>query len=227
MSNILKACFEDMEPESKPTNPDQIMQVMRLLKKNCFDFIVAGGYARDKFYGKEPADCDICIFNFHPDDRAEQFLLKSLMESLSAITDVRMCEAYEDDDPRLGNVIKLDSWNIDIIFYAKAKTAWDVLKQFDCNMNQFYLPGSIPDYAGVKSTTGDLEYAALTLSYPLYYGNSHEPHALEYLASGDLTLTRIVKMGEKWQEYTGKKVTGGAAAIYEYARLQLNSELPF
>lgn len=207
MSNILEACA-DMEPESHPTEKN-INLVMKMLKQGCFDFVVAGGYARDAFYGEPAKDCDICIFNFHPNDPAEQVLLQNLMEVLSNLTGVRMCEAYDEDDKRLGNVIKLDAWGIDIIFYASAKSAREVVAQFDCNMNQFYFANSVPDFDNPilpePSLTG------------LVHLSGDAPTKLVFLADGDLTTERIIKMGQKWYAYTGLEMESTSYALYESA----------
>lgn len=211
-----------MEAEQHPLGRN-IETVMKLLKQNCFDFVVAGGYARDVHYGKNVKDCDICIFNFHEDDEAEKFLLTCLLSALEGYTPVRLCEAYDDDDSRLGNVIKLDDWKIDIIFYANAATARDVVSQFDCNMNQFYFANSIPDFGNPilpePSLTG------------LTHISGEEPTEFNYLASGDLNDERIIKMGLKWCEYTKDVLTGEVLATFtaakERASAAAKSDIPW
>lgn len=129
-------------------NEADVIKVTDLLREHLFDFVIAGGYCRDKVLGREPKDLDIMVFNYHPKDPAEALFTNQLFDKLGELTTVELYSHYDGaPDDRLQGVIKLPKINIDIIFYVEQyKTAQQVISYFDCNINQFYIPSSIPNF---------------------------------------------------------------------------------
>ncbi|QHJ79446.1 MAG: hypothetical protein [Caudoviricetes sp.] len=189
--------------EVHPTDKN-ILHVCKKLKEGLFDFVIAGGYARDKYYGLLPKDCDICVFNFHPEDAAEAALLEQFLNHMKHFTDVEVHGEYDGSDGRLGDVIKLPEWNIDIIFYRSASCAFDVMTQFDCNLNQAFILSSIPS----KFYSPELSNIRWLHGVP--------PKQLHFLTE-DLSLARIEHMFLKWHLCTG--LTAGSEAIEFRQRL--------
>lgn len=206
--------------EVHPTDKN-ILHVCKKLKEGLFDFVIAGGYARDKYYGLLPKDCDICVFNFHPEDAAEVALLEQFVHHMKHFTDVETYGEYDGCDGRLGDVIKLPEWNIDIIFYKEAKCASDVLERFDCNLNQAFILSSIPAF-----TDPWCSYSPELNNISWLSGM--QPEYLQFLTE-DLSLARIEHMFLKWHLCTG--VTAGEAAVEFRQRLakklaDIDDELP-
>lgn len=194
--------------EVHPTDKN-ILHVCKKLKKGLFDFVIAGGYARDKYYGLLPKDCDICVFNFHPEDTSEAALLEQFVNHMKYFTKVEVHGEYDGSDGRLGDVIKLPEWNIDIIFYKDTKSARDVISRFDCNLNQAIITNSIPNFNNTDVLySPDLD----TVSWP--YGEP--PKQLHFLTE-DLSIARIEHMFLKWHLCTG--LTAGSDAIEFRQRL--------
>lgn len=149
MSNILDGARELFEDMDKPTITPE--QVLKLIAEHTFSCVVAGGYARDKFFGVEPKDIDVCVYNFHQGDEAELMLLNMLWKKLlpHGVRNLSDChdaeETYDDTDCRVAWVWNIPNLDMDLIFYKDCGNFSDVLNKFDCNLNQFYLPSTVPD----------------------------------------------------------------------------------
>lgn len=129
-------------------NEADVIKVTDLLREHLFDFVIAGGYCRDKILGREPKDLDIVVFNYHAKDTAEALFTNQLFDRLGKLTTVELYSHYDGAlDKRVQGILKLPEMKIDIIFYVEQyKTAHQVIYDFDCNINQFYIPSSIPNF---------------------------------------------------------------------------------
>jgi len=125
--------------------------VCDLLDKVGCKYTVAGGFARDLYFGVTPKDVDIIIYK-NPQHGAGLFSYEELPESISSyIEDVLdvpncyTCLAYhlqegntnQTTSDRLDMVFKMPGTGVDVIFYNKCDTEQDVVDNFDCNLNQF------------------------------------------------------------------------------------------
>lgn len=173
MSNILDGARELNEKHHASKTKPTVEDVLKLIKQHTFGCVVAGGFCRDTFFGVTPKDIDICVYDFYPDDYAEGVLLQSLKHELDKLgvgfTNVSSqfdeCdEEYLVNDARVHEVWKLAGLNVDIILYNGCKTWRDVVMKFDFNLNQFYLPSTVPDFDSERPYNPSLEEA------PVYVG---------------------------------------------------------
>lgn len=149
MSDILKSADEMLEAQEARAKAISVEDILKQIKQHLFSCVVAGGYCRDVYHGVAHKDIDIVVFDVNYNDYAEQTLLKMLWKWLYVNCSVENITAYDDSDydgeERIYMVWHLPHHNVDIIFY-NAKTVTQVLYQFDCNLNQFYLPSTIPSF---------------------------------------------------------------------------------
>lgn len=174
-------------------------EVLKLIKQHTFGCVVAGGYARDAFFGVEAKDIDVCVYNFHPEDDAEVKLLAMLWGKLLPHGVVNLSSQFEGDseyeinDSRVAFVWNIQQLDMDLIFYNDCKKWSDVVSKFDCNLNQFYLPSTVPD----NTFDGEQQYNPSLDEAPVYVGN----HPLEELVFikplEELSPERIAKMEQK------------------------------
>ncbi len=120
----------------------EVQELMQKMRELLFDFATLGGYPRDIANNLTPKDMDICIFNYHPTDLAEARLYNVLVAWLMKHDMVRIVydETHHpsaEDDSRVLSVISLHC-GVDLIFWD-AKTKWEVLDNFDFNINQYEL----------------------------------------------------------------------------------------
>lgn len=202
MSNILEGARDLNEKYSMGKPKPTVEDVLKLIKQHTFGCVVAGGFCRDTFFGVTPKDIDICVYDFYPDDYAEGVLLQSLQHKLDKLgvgfTNVSSqfdeCdEEYLVNDARVHEVWKLAGLNVDIILYNGCKTWRDVVMKFDFNLNQFYLPSTVPDFDSERPYNPSLEEA------PVYVGL----YPLDELwqTKEGLTHERIVKMQDKFTHF--------------------------
>ena len=178
-------------------------EVLKLIKEHTFGCVVAGGYARDAFFGVEAKDIDVAVYNFHLDDDAEVKLLSMLAAKLLPHGMVNISsqfdgdEEYEINDSRVAFVWNIPQLEMDLIFYNNCKRWSDVVSKFDCNMNQFYLPSTVPD----DTFDGEYPYNPSLDEAPVYVGD----HPLEQLVFikplDELTAERISKMEQKHMNF--------------------------
>lgn len=173
--------------------------VLKLIASHTFGCVVAGGYARDAFFGVEAKDVDVCVYNFHEDDEAELFLLNRLWKMLlphgvinvssqfDGVTD------YEVNDSRVAWVWNIQQLDMDIIFYRNCKKWSDVVSNFDCNMNQFYLPSTVPD----NTFDGEQQYNPSLDEAPVYVGGQPLEELVFLKPLEELTPERIAHMESK------------------------------
>ena len=92
--------------------------------------VIAGGYARDKYYNRTPRDLDIAVYGPQVDELFKTIIGQEFPDSWVVHT------SYADQGAIHG-VIK--HGNVDFIFHKDALSEQDVVNKFDCNLNQFIL----------------------------------------------------------------------------------------
>ena len=218
MSNILAAAADMMDAKEAKAKAITLEEVLKKIKEHTFSCMVAGGYCRDVFHGVAHKDIDIVIYNVHPTDHAEQVLIEQLwfwmFENLGAtnITEQGL-EDYEHEE-RIHFVWHLPHHNTDIIFY-NARTHMEVLSKFDCNLNQFYLPSTVPDFESDKPYNPSLDES------PVYVGDDC-PDFLVFLK--DLQEDRVTKMVNKHKVFYPEAWCGTQGPVAYYEKLTDSDE---
>lgn len=152
--------FRDMPPvELAPAKVPMtiILGIIAELRAAGFVAGIAGGYARDLYYGVTPKDVDVVIT--HPDgiDDSEFFeKAKELTGKLATLgyrSDIHEAYMQHEESPtfkpdeRLSCV--LTSQGADFIFYERGTCLKDIIDEFDFNVNQFVIGYSgYPIYLG-------------------------------------------------------------------------------
>lgn len=178
--------------------------VLKLIASHTFGCVVSGGYARDSFFGVEAKDIDVGVYNFHEKDEAECHLLNRLWRMLLPHGVINLSSQfdgltdYEINDSRVAWVWNIHQLDMDIIFYRNCSKWSDVISKFDCNLNQFYLPSTVPDKHFDNPET---PFEPSLQEAPVYVGN----HPLEELVFikplEELTDERIHKMKVKHRAF--------------------------
>lgn len=210
MSNILAAAIEMEEAEAAKAKSFSVEDILKKIKEHTFSCVVAGGYCRDVFHGVAHKDIDICMYNFHKHDRAELFLMGRLFDWLrnNAAAEDLTQNSGEYEDSRIEFVWHLPYHNVDIICW-NARSHTEILNRFDCNLNQFYLPSTVPDFDRGVEYNPDLKEA------PVYVGDDC-PDFLVFLK--ELTEERIEKMEAKHKAFYPDAWAGlqEPVAYYDY-----------
>jgi len=114
------------------------------------EWVILGGYARDKYHGKEPKDLDIIVYNTGEVPISTMIKLEMAMQKY-----VHKEHEGSDDggDGRIEEVLtyKIEGIVVDLIFWTKKHTTVEsVINSFDYNINQY-----IYDFkSGVSSFLG-------------------------------------------------------------------------
>lgn len=116
--------------------------------------VVAGGLPRDMHFGLPAKDADICtlLFDMQRDNEMFDAFKDKLDEAGIEWLTYDFGESDEDynseDVHQVCAVISLPTLNVDVIFYediidgfggVRTQTVRDLLAQFDCTLNQFYI----------------------------------------------------------------------------------------
>lgn len=117
---------------------------------------IAGGYARDLYYGAKPKDIDIVISSANQLTDTEYFqyasAISELLSQLGIPSQIHTAYARHEESPSFCSTgrlsVVLSAKGADFIFYCKAENLIDILSQFDFNLNQFAMVGSVPTYLG-------------------------------------------------------------------------------
>lgn len=178
-------------------------EVLKLIAAHTFGCVVAGGYARDAFFGVEYKDIDVAVYNFHEGDGAELSLLNMLWKKLLPHGVINISSQFDGDtdyevnDSRVAWVWNIQQLDMDLIFYRNCKKWSDVVNKFDCNMNQFYLPSTVPD----DTFDGEYPYNPSLDEAPVYVG-AYPLEKLVFIKPLDeLTEGRIAKMEQKHMNF--------------------------
>lgn len=208
MSNIIAGALEWEEAQEAKAKAISVEQILKKIKEHTFSCVVAGGYCRDVFHGVAHKDIDICMYNFHADDHAEQVLMnmlwKWLIDNVGAENLTQGNADYEDS--RIKFVWHLPYHKVDIICWG-ARSHTEILDKFDCNLNQFYLPSTVPDF------DSELPYSPNIKEQPVYVGDDC-PDFLVFLK--DLPQDRIDKMVAKHKAFYPDAWTGLQEPVVYY-----------
>lgn len=104
--------------------------ILDYLKSRGFEAIIAGGCARDIFFGVKPKDIDIIVVDTGMEEIAE-----ALAEANVAAVGFHMYRGEVTSDRIIGGY-KLAGSDIDIVLYRCA-TVSEAIDAFDFNLNQF------------------------------------------------------------------------------------------
>lgn len=201
MSNIIAGALEWEEAQEAKAKAISVEQILKKIKEHTFGCMVAGGYCRDVFHGVAHKDIDIVMYNFYPADHAERMLMNMLWKWLldnTGAENISQHDNHYDGEERIEFVWHLPHHNVDIICY-NARNHMDVLRKFDCNLNQFYLPSTVPDF------DSELPYSPDMKEQPVYVGDDC-PDFLVFLK--DLPQDRIDKMVAKHKAFYPDAWTG-------------------
>lgn len=105
--------------------------------------VVAGGYARDTFFGRNPKDVDVVIYDYAAGetDKLEDALVKSgfryMAEDVEGIASLAGATGVD-------SVLHLEESGVDVIFIPKgshrnADNPRDLCRLHDYNINHFYM----------------------------------------------------------------------------------------
>jgi len=158
--------------------------IVELLHKEGVSAIIAGGAARDIFFGVVPKDVDvICAGVDHY--RITDVLLKANLN-------FKQFPKYHtgSDSDRLAGVWKLEEANIDIILYD-TECVSEAIGKFDYNLNQFAIVGT---HRGIES------------AYVRFMGDQHWSTLVRL--RDDARGPRAAKMEEKWFDLQWRRATG-------------------
>lgn len=119
---------------------EQALNLAESLRDEGFSVIIAGGFARDVYFGVNPKDIDIVVAagSIHDDPAEAHKILDDILEKLGVVhLGFRMysesaCERLVGGFKCLGNV--------DVVLYD-TKLALEAVDAFDFNLNQFVLTG--------------------------------------------------------------------------------------
>jgi len=122
----------------------EISTLTHLLDRLGVNYIIAGGYPRDIFFGKIPKDCDIFVDDLDRITRQLDMMGISNQQFPSYIA-----EDVVTHTSRISGVTKLDN-NIDIIgmSFLALHPLDQVMKYFDYNFNQFIMINESPIFVG-------------------------------------------------------------------------------
>lgn len=119
---------------------EQALNLAESLRDEGFSVIIAGGFARDVYFGVNPKDIDIVVAagSIHDDPAEAHMMLDDILTKLGVVhLGFRMysesaCERLVGGFKCLGNV--------DVVLYD-TKLALEAVDAFDFNLNQFVLTG--------------------------------------------------------------------------------------
>lgn len=158
--------------------------IVELLHKEGVSAIIAGGAARDIFFGVAPKDVDIiCAGVDHY--RITDILLKANLS-------FKQFPKYHtgSDSDRLAGVWKIEESNIDIILYD-TECVSEAIGKFDYNLNQFAVVGV---HRGIDG------------AYVRFMGDQHWSQLVRL--RDDARGPRAAKMEEKWFDLAWRRATG-------------------
>lgn len=177
--------------------------IQEILSKYVIESVVAGGFCRDVLHNEDAKDIDLCVYNYHSNDGAEQMFREMALNELRELgIRVMELEGIASDgevatfaDHQVER-IWMTNIGVDIIFYEdchpnptgsyvnfrqgrRVANPRQLVAQFDCNLNQYYWVDEVdqPVFGGLPR---------------------HEPENGVYMIRGTRERAgRIEKMSEK------------------------------
>lgn len=118
------------------------------LRDQGFSVIIAGGFARDVYFGVEPKDIDIVVAagSIHNDTAEAHAILGEILKDLN-VQHLGFRMYSESASDRLVGGFKCTG-NVDVVLYD-TELALEAVDAFDFNLNQFILTGRTFDTAYV------------------------------------------------------------------------------
>ncbi|ADV35678.1 conserved hypothetical protein [Pseudomonas phage phiIBB-PF7A] len=158
------------------------LNLVKDLRDNGYSVIIAGGFARDVYFGADPKDIDIVVAagSIHDDVKEAHAILGEELVKLG-VQHLGFRMYSESISDRLVGGFKCTG-NVDVVLYDTA-TALEAVTAFDFNLNQFVMTGR------------DFESA-----YVSYMG-TESFHELVPVRE-DYTPERFAKMREKFIDLT-------------------------
>ncbi|QBJ01032.1 hypothetical protein [Aeromonas phage MJG] len=133
---------------------------MNILTEFNLQAVIAGGFARDMFHGKDAKDVDINVGLDNLGDydamRSAILYIKAHYKSTKVWEGNPQHDGSEfegsvpsEEDHLVNTVVSIPELNTDVIFYD-CEAGLDIVKQFDCNLNEYVLVGNVPQYIGTS-----------------------------------------------------------------------------
>ena len=153
--------------------------------------IIAGGCARDLFFGVEPKDIDIICAGSDPET-----VSRALDEGGYSYEKFPKYHTGSDSD-RLQGVWKIEGSNIDVILY-ETECVYEAIGKFDYNLNQFAIVGI---QRGIDEATiryfGDVYWSKLVRLREDARGSRAEKMEVKWL---DLIVNAPGRVGVQYRE---------------------------
>lgn len=139
-------------------------KVQNILARNIVESVIAGGLPRDMAHGVKAKDADVCVYNYHSMDDAENTLVRIAFQEVKDICpEAQWIDGCQSDgsvasfqDHQVAMLWRIPSLDVDVIFYEDCHPSpsgmfkWfregkritnhkQLVSMFDSNMNQYIL----------------------------------------------------------------------------------------
>ncbi|AWH14609.1 hypothetical protein [Pseudomonas phage 71PfluR64PP] len=140
------------------------LNIAELLRQDGFSVVIAGGFARDVYFGVEPKDIDIVVAKGYGDAALVHAELSKHLESYG-VQHLGFRMYSESASDRLVGGFKCTG-NVDVVLYD-TELALEAVDAFDFNLNQFILTGRTFDtaYVTFEGTEGFHELVPVREDY--------------------------------------------------------------
>lgn len=125
---------------------ENAFELVQHLRDKGFSVIIAGGFARDIYFGVEPKDIDIVVAagSVH-DDAVEAYRIVGETLEYAHVPHLGFRQYAENASDRLVGGFKCIG-NVDVVLY-NTKVAFEAIDAFDFNLNQFIITGRTSETA--------------------------------------------------------------------------------
>ena len=172
---VSPAPVHKLDPIGSLITANSIIHFIKSLDRT--DAAIAGGYARDTYFGRIPRDIDIMVVKQDREDwtLTELFNIESFLRTLGAQVEVHLHYDTNHGSGGTNDAIavcfKIPELCIDIVLYSKHYCSIpDVLTGFDANINQFVINNNgVAKFAGYNSSIGNLQFLHSQVFRPTVY----------------------------------------------------------